>query len=237
MATKLTFAVAVMALGWMPAEADLSNIEHVKNDQALLTLQVPTWIPATDSDTDAVEAYFDSAGTVVRISTNENMTFRLSPATALENFEQDEYDAALTEYRSVRDCLVESERDKQQPDLTRFDWTAMPNHGAAYACFVLIFTSYRTAADVMWWMASQRMLIRRGYGKYRIGGPADHISQLSFSRDFGVGLSGGFAELPYEASRNPWPLSSFEADDYTVNATFSKSLGLVSISIIAHRIK
>ena len=232
MATLLSLYILISE-----AHAQIANIEHVKDDPQLLSLQIPVWVPVEDGDKDAVEPYFDTAGRVVRLSSVSGVSFRLSPATALENFDKDDYAAALEAYPSVRDCLIESERSKPKPDLTRFDWTNMPNHGTAYACFVLIFTSYETAADVMWWMAAQGMFIQRGYGKYRLGGPAEHVSELKISKEYGLYLGGWFSDLPYETSKNPWPLSTFEKREYGVRPKFSKNTGLVSISITAHRMK
>ena len=230
-------ALVVCLLTPLVVSAQIPNVEHVKDDRQLLSLQIPVWVPGEDGDKDAVDPYFDSAGRVVRLATVYGVNFRLSPATALENFNQKDYDAALKRFRSIRDCLVDSERSKPNPDLTSFDWASLTDHGAAYACFVLIFSSYETAADVMWWMVAQRMSVRRSYAKYRFGKPSDSLLDLQRSEDFGLILSGGYPALPYGARKNPWPLSIFEAEDYTIVSRFSKSHGMVRLSIVAHRMK
>lgn len=218
----LALAVALVSAG--TASAQIANIEHVLGDRALLTLQVPTYISPTTGDPDAIEPYYDNAGRVVRLATVAGTTFRLSPATALENFNQAEYDAALERYPSVRDCLIEQERDKPQPNLAWFDWENMPNHGAAYACFVLIFTSYDTAFDVMWWMTQQRMEVVRRYAKYRVGGPADHITDLERSEDFGLRLDGWLPEVPYGGPKSIWPFSLFEDRDYVLQLSSQRNV-------------
>ncbi|MEM7061289.1 MAG: hypothetical protein AAF557_27235 [Pseudomonadota bacterium] len=236
--------LAALATCWPTlATGQINNIEHVQKDQALLTLQVATWVPQDGHDPGAVESYYDSAGKVVRLSSAETIPFRLRFPSLRPNLNEDEYQEGLTLFPSVRDCLLTSERDNTQPDLTRFDWSKMPNHSAAQVCLIWIFTSYDKAADVLWWMAKQRMTVQRFYGRHLYDGTEARILQdktilkLNYSRKFGVGLSAGFGELPYGGPKEPWPLSAFENKGYGITVRFSKSFGIFSVGVHAHGMK
>ncbi len=215
----------------------ICDIEAVENDPSIMNMQIRTVAPAYGDLVDAVEHYFDRAGRVVRLSTTKHNQMRHPVSFSKENFNQAEYNAASSRYLSVKDCLIERERQEAQPDLTRFDWENIPNHGAAHLCFQLVFTSYETAADVHWWLARQRMIVGRHFTRYRLPESSEANSRNKMSKDFGLTISGGFPNLPYGGPLNPWPLSVFEHKGYGVFATFSKTLGLVGLGISAHGMK
>ncbi|MEM6662892.1 MAG: hypothetical protein AAF666_12030 [Pseudomonadota bacterium] len=181
----LRFVGLASCLVFIGTAAKANDLNRVRGDDALLTLQVPTFIAPGGSDPDAIEPYFDVAGRVVRLSTTKGITF--DPGPRAENFDQDEFDSALKAYASVGDCLLEDEQEKAQPDLTRFDWKALPNHGAAYACFLLIVSSYEKGAGVLWWMASQGMMIKRANGPYYLPG-VNELGRRTLSEDMGLAL-------------------------------------------------
>ena len=56
---------------------------------------------------------------------------------------------------SVRDCLLKSERGKDNPDLRQFAWQKMGNYDEASVCLFRVFSSLGTPERAALWLESQ----------------------------------------------------------------------------------
>jgi hypothetical protein len=67
----------------------------------------------------------------------------------------EEYRAAVTRFPEVRACLLDSEKEKQTPNLTRFDWNKMNSTFDAEVCLFRVFSSIGSIEESRQWFESQ----------------------------------------------------------------------------------
>jgi hypothetical protein len=67
----------------------------------------------------------------------------------------EKHHAAVTRFPDVRACLMDSEREKQTPDLTRFDWSKIKAKYDARVCLFRIFSSIGSIDGSRLWLESQ----------------------------------------------------------------------------------
>lgn len=104
----------------------------------------------------AFEAYHDSAGEVVRLSSQESEPFlkngkKIEPPHPLA----EKYANSLKRFPDVRSCLLKAERSKPQPDLTLIDWNILSGVEDADICVFRIASSYSTMEEMHEWFKTQ----------------------------------------------------------------------------------
>lgn len=128
--------------------------------------EIPTWFPPEGQTLNepGFEPYADSAGTVVRLSIESIVPVTrfgrpLNPARPWYSA----YREGVDRFPSARSCLIDEERDRPRPDLTRFDWRKVTTYAQAEVCIFRIATSYRTVEGFERWMLAQGLTIGSGY--------------------------------------------------------------------------
>jgi len=107
-------------------------------------------------DTSTFEAYEDSAGVVVRLSSEEYLPFVFMgkiPGRGHPKYRT--FRQPIARFPDVRSCLIRKERDAAKPDLTAFDWRSMGGATEAEVCIYRIATSYRDPDGFEAWLAAQ----------------------------------------------------------------------------------
>jgi hypothetical protein len=77
------------------------------------------------------------------------------------------YRDAVTRFPDVRACLVDSERGKQIPDLTRFDWNKIKSRDDAEVCLFRVFSSIGNVERSRQWFESQGFKTKDPYKSFR----------------------------------------------------------------------
>ena len=144
------------------------GICEMKNQ--LLTLFV--FLMLLNGSAQAFEPYEDSAGTVIRHSseTTEPYLFQGKPAKS-HNKEhiRHRYAGSIKDFSRVADCLIKDESQKPQPDLTKIDWNKINTNEDAAVCLLRIASSYSKPQDMEQWMELQGFEVVSGIvqaGKY-----------------------------------------------------------------------
>jgi hypothetical protein len=126
----------------------------------------PTAAMAATPEAAASIPYTDSVGTIARLTDENSYPFRIlgievltASAAVISPENQRKYQSSIERYRSVRDCLSESERVRPQPDLTKFDWDEIHRNEDAEVCIFRVATSYSAPVDLENWFESQGFVV------------------------------------------------------------------------------
>jgi hypothetical protein len=73
------------------------------------------------------------------------------------------YRRAVRRFPDVQSCIADSQRAREQPDLTKFDWSKFENSKFAEVCLFRIATSYQSAQAFESWLGNQGFSVGSGY--------------------------------------------------------------------------
>ncbi|MEM1385789.1 MAG: hypothetical protein AAGG06_19390 [Pseudomonadota bacterium] len=200
-------------------------------------LRPETWLTWHGDLASTFEPYNDGAGRVVRLASRSTVSFRLGPNAGVSYARPvgTTYDEALEKFPSVRDCLIDTERQAEQPNLVAVDWTKFDSHYAALVYYIWIITSYQTVADFLAWMDAIGFTTGTNPQFDEIGANEQRLTRV---------LAGGRIDLNerrplYNIKRDfvGWIRSWLEKPHYGFGARFTPTSGLDSANINAHSTK
>jgi hypothetical protein len=142
-----------------PGAGSPAGFGSVSGDARTTEVAMPiadTAIGSDQLDASTSEAYKDSAGSVVRLSSEEDLPFVfLGKVPGPGHPKYRTYRKPIARFPDVRSCLIKKERAKAKPDLTAFDWRSMGGATEAEVCIYRIATSYRDPDGFEAWLAAQ----------------------------------------------------------------------------------
>ena len=121
-----------------------------------------------------------------------------------KQWKEKSHSAEVSKYHNVRDCLIETERTAESPDLRLIDWNNITTIPALEVCTWRIFTSLKDHQDIFAWLEFHQLVLG-GRAKENDGRPPTSIgsvSELPKSESLDgtkiyVGYFNWFKELPF----------------------------------------
>lgn len=103
------------------------------------------------------EPYRDKAGQVIKLSAEgtEPLSFFGEIVKGSGTNRDKKYAKSIKRFPSVLDCLMETERNKLQPDLTQLDWQKIDSEADAEVCMYRVGSSYEDAGAMKEWLKKQ----------------------------------------------------------------------------------
>jgi hypothetical protein len=115
----------------------------------------------------------------------------------------DKYHLAITRFPDVRTCLKDSEKEKQMPNLTHFDWDKIKGIEDAKVCMFRVYSSIGSIEGSKQWLESQGFSIdnifKEGFGKEEVTSIQAYAVAKKcgqrFREDYGINLLGWLTSI------------------------------------------